>query len=187
MSHTDSITQVEYRPIEDFPGYRIGNDGSAWSRWLNLSEPGVKGAHTIFTDVWHRLKPGISRKHLHVTLHREGKHYSRNIHRLVLEAFVGKRPKGMECRHLDDDPLNNNLSNLCWGTRQENVNDAMRNNRLVKGENYPKAKLTDHSVREIRAMYVPRLISQRELARKYGVTQSVIQLILTYKAWKHVD
>ena len=29
------------------------------------------------------------------------------VHKLVLLAFVGPRPKGMQCRHLDGDPGNN--------------------------------------------------------------------------------
>lgn len=48
------------------------------------------------------------------------------IHQLVLEAFVGLAPEGMECRHLDGDPDNNFLSNLAWGTRTENAQDSIR-------------------------------------------------------------
>lgn len=46
------------------------------------------------------------------------------VHRLVLEAFVGPCPPGMECRHFPDrDPGNNRLDNLQWGTHQENEED----------------------------------------------------------------
>ena len=48
------------------------------------------------------------------------------VHRLVLEAFVGPRPAGMECRHLDGDPANNHLENLAWGTSKENGEDMTR-------------------------------------------------------------
>ena len=49
----------------------------------------------------------------------------RFVHRVVLEAFVGPRPEGMECRHLDGNPLNNRLENLCWGTPSENAWDRV--------------------------------------------------------------
>lgn len=49
------------------------------------------------------------------------------VHRLVLEAFVGPCPDGMECCHYDDDPSNNHLSNLRWATRNENMLDRSRN------------------------------------------------------------
>lgn len=51
----------------------------------------------------------------------------RLIHRLVLEAFVGVCPEGMECCHFDDDPSNNRLGNLRWATRNENMLDRSRN------------------------------------------------------------
>jgi hypothetical protein len=49
------------------------------------------------------------------------------VHRLVLEAFVGLRPDGMVCRHLNDDKTNNTLANLTWGSYLENSADAIRN------------------------------------------------------------
>jgi hypothetical protein len=49
------------------------------------------------------------------------------VHRLVLEAFVGPCPEGMEGLHWDDDKDNNRLSNLRWGTRTENLLDCIRN------------------------------------------------------------
>lgn len=74
------------------------------------------------------LSPGrnSSSGHLHVIL--EGRN-DKTIHSLVLEAFVGPRPDGLMARHLDDDPTNNHLHNLTWGTRSENSNDAVKNGR----------------------------------------------------------
>lgn len=48
------------------------------------------------------------------------------IHHLVLEAFVGPRPAGMECRHLNGMPDDNRLENLRWGTSSENSLDVVR-------------------------------------------------------------
>ena len=47
------------------------------------------------------------------------------VHRVVLEAFVGPRPEGMECRHLDGNPLNNRIENICWGTPSDNAWDRV--------------------------------------------------------------
>lgn len=49
------------------------------------------------------------------------------VHRLVMEAFVGPCPEGLEVLHWDDNPANNHLSNLRYGTRSENVKDRVRN------------------------------------------------------------
>lgn len=51
----------------------------------------------------------------------------RRAHHLVLEAFVGPRPEGLECLHDNDDPADNRLENLRWGTRRENTLDKVRN------------------------------------------------------------
>jgi hypothetical protein len=48
------------------------------------------------------------------------------VHILVCSAFHGPRPEGKEVRHLDDYGLNNRPSNLCWGTREENIDDIVR-------------------------------------------------------------
>lgn len=53
----------------------------------------------------------------------------RAVHRLVLEAFIGTRPKEMVCRHLDGNSLNNDLSNLKWGTKKENAQDCVKHGR----------------------------------------------------------
>lgn len=66
-----------------------------------------------------------SSEHLHVLL--RGK--TRYVHTLVLETFVGPRPLGAYARHLDDDPRNNRLANLAWGTPSDNAFDASRNGR----------------------------------------------------------
>lgn len=71
-----------------------------------------------------------------VTLSMSGRKSSRLIHHLVLEAFVGPRPEGMECRHLNGDPSDNRLENLEWGTSSENTFDVVRHG------NHPGAKKT---------------------------------------------
>jgi len=57
----------------------------------------------------------------------QGKGHERRVHLLVLEAFVGPRPAGLEGCHWDDDHDNNRLENLRWATRSENEYDKVRN------------------------------------------------------------
>jgi len=60
-------------------------------------------------------------------LHSPGRRVRAKAHRLVLEAFVGASPDGMWALHYDDNPQNNHVSNLRWGTRIENGADRARN------------------------------------------------------------
>jgi hypothetical protein len=54
------------------------------------------------------------------------------VGRLVLAAFVGLCPPGMECCHEDGNPYNNRLSNLRWATHKENGEDMRHHGRCRK-------------------------------------------------------
>lgn len=172
------VETVEYRDIPGFPGYRVGSDGSVWGcrskRWMGA------------TTKWKTLKADKLKKcgHLRVTL-RPGRHH-RLVHRLVLEAFIGPCPDGMEaCHYPDRNPENNHLSNLRWDTRRENVADSVKHGTRVRGERTAKSKLTAIQVLEIRDLLSTGWTMQA-LADKYGVRSSSICNIKQRKAWSHV-
>lgn len=49
------------------------------------------------------------------------------VHHLVLMAFVGPRPDGLEGLHWNDVPDDNRVENLRWDTRRANILDSVRN------------------------------------------------------------
>ena len=65
------------------------------------------------------------------TLSKDGKKRNHLVHHLVLEAHIGPKPSGMECRHLNGDPGDNRLENLQWGTSSENSLDVVRHGNHV--------------------------------------------------------
>lgn len=54
---------------------------------------------------------------------------TRTVHSLVMLAFVGPRPEGMEVRHLDGDRRNASADNLVYGTSSENNYDTVAHGR----------------------------------------------------------
>lgn len=129
------------------------------------------------------LRPGRkSSGHVSVAL---GRGNSRDVHRLVLESFVGPCPDGLEALHSDDDGSNNRLSNLRWGTRGDNLVDAVRNGRRPIGSHQHMAKLTEADIPRIRAMFGS--VSLVSIARHFGVSESIIRQIKTGRAWAHVE
>lgn len=64
-----------------------------------------------------------------VTLKVGGARHNYLVHHLVLKAFVGPKPAGMECRHLNGNPADDRLENLKWGTPTENSYDTVRHGR----------------------------------------------------------
>ena len=90
-----------------------------------------------------------------------------------------------------------NPNHLRAGSAQDNVDDAMRKGnhglaliayprKRAKGMKHGMAILTDAKVRAIRAEYRPYVLSRTELAKKYGVSRSTINQVLSRKHWKHV-
>lgn len=55
------------------------------------------------------------------------------VHTLVLSAFVGACPDGLECCHNDGNPANNHVNNLRWDTRKSNVHDMIRHGTMKFG------------------------------------------------------
>lgn len=60
-----------------------------------------------------------------VSLNRPGVNERRTVHRMVLEAFVGPRPEGLEACHANHDRKDNRLENLRWDTRKANAEDRI--------------------------------------------------------------
>lgn len=70
--------------------------------------------------------------HTRVTLCSMGTKTPAFIHRLVLAAFVGPCPEGMEGCHKNGEPADNRLANLRWDTGSSNGHDTVRHGRHYK-------------------------------------------------------
>lgn len=105
----------------------------------------------------------------------DGKKYY--IHCLVLESFVGKKPQGYECDHINSNKQNNSLSNLQYLTRAEN--------RSHKGSKHGMSKLSEKLVKAIKKL-VDRGFTQKDIAELYEVSASTISSIITGRTWNHV-
>jgi hypothetical protein len=100
-------------------------------------------------------------------------------HRLMLHAFVGACPDNCEALHINGNRLDNRLENLRWGTRKENVADAIKHGTATIGSRNGAAKLTDEMVKFIRGS---KQIGG--LADQFNVSMITIQRViggLTYK------
>jgi len=168
---------VVFKPITDFPGYKIGDDGTAWS-CLKIGHRGGIGS------IWRKLTPLRDRKgYLMIAPRRNGKNHTIKIHRVVLQEFVGPCPKGMECRHKNGKPEDNRLVNLVWSSPKRNAKDKKRHGTYFAGEQCYTAKITWSDVKKIRELYKSGVHSQKQLGEKFGLTQTPISLILRNKTW----
>ncbi len=116
------------------------------------------------------------------------------VHRIIIETFIGPCPKGMICRHLDDNPKNNRLENLEWGTYSQNTEDAIINGR--KNRHVPKKttrtlrkkplKLTMDQAMEIKTRRANGE-TLNALSTEFGVCKSLVCNIAKGYCWKTLN
>lgn len=168
---------VTYRVISGYPDYRVGDDGSVWR---------VRTVDSI--EQWRRMKTSPNdRGYLRVNLYPSGggKYRTFRVHKLVLEAFVGPCPEGLESRHRNGIRTDNNLTNLKYGTYEENQEDIELHGTRPKGETHPLSILTEADVLAIRARYAAGEL-QKVLADDFSTSVSNISVIVNRKNWRHI-
>jgi len=89
------------------------------------------------------------------------------VHQEVAKAFLGPA-RGRQVRHLDGDPLNNNLNNLAYGMAKENQEDRRKPD--YKG----KPLLTESQIKEAEKL-VRQAWSYQEVADKFGVSYACVR------------
>jgi hypothetical protein len=111
-----AVMQEIWKPVPSYEGrYEVSNLGRVRSY--------VRNSAGVF------LKPGRSTHgYLTVSL---GRKNSRTLHSLVAETFIGTRPAGQEVLHKDGSRTNNCVENLRYGTRSENIRDAVKQGSWV--------------------------------------------------------
>jgi hypothetical protein len=172
-----------WRDVPDFPGYQVSDIGHV--RSCRLPGPNRRGG-AIAKGCWRMLTLGNKREYSSVQIKSEnGKNCNRSVHRLVLEAFVGPRPEGMECRHLDGDPSNNRLGNLQWGTPKENRQDMRVHQTTNRGERNGNARLCATQVREVYRRW-RNGETPAKIARSLKISSGAIEGIVRHKTWRHI-
>lgn len=128
----------------DIPGYEGFYRVSDWGRVKTVKRYSrhPKGGMRIVQSrilkswiVWSRKGRNRKIRALQVSFSCKGVVEAKQIHPLVLLAFVGPRPDGMDCCHNDGDPTNNRLDNLRWDTRSGNEADKRIHGTDNRAEN----------------------------------------------------
>lgn len=142
-------------PVPGHEGmYEVSNDGEVKSlaRFVEKIFPGGRVVKQWYGE--NILKPAVDeRGYLRVSLYNGGKsEKKRQVQGIVLTAFAGPRPAGMDCCHNDGNPGNNKLENLRWDTRKNNMADAKKHGSIVKGATHFNSKWSKEDREEIISM-----------------------------------
>jgi hypothetical protein len=120
----------------DQGGRNYSDSGEQWKQWKDSPyEVSSSGKVRRKGDAEHRKPRDDDRKHQRVNLTWNGKREEPPLHQMVMELFGPPRPKGKHIviLHKDNDGTNNAISNLKWGTRSENVQQA-HDDGLIKNK-----------------------------------------------------
>lgn len=162
-----------WRSVPGHSGYEVSDRGSVRS-YRN------RQGHPIETP--RVLSPGAVRGYQQIKL---GRSRQTKVHILVLEAFVGPRPEGMVCRHLDGNGMNNQLSNLRWGTPEENYADRHLHGTHNTGSRNGRATVSEADVVAIRKR-IAAGEKHAAIAQDFGVTRGVVAHISAGRTWNSV-
>lgn len=108
------------------------------------------------------------------------------VHRIVAEAFVVGSFSGAQVNHKNGVKTDNRTENLEWCTCQENIQHShiFLERKSRAGENNSSSKLKDKDISKIFVL-LKNGTYQKDIAREFGVSQTLISKIKLGKLWKN--
>lgn len=169
-----------WKPVIGFEGaYEVSSEGSVRSLTRTYGNRTFQGMP---------IKPRKNKQgYLYVSLQKAPIKKTGKIHKLVAEAFCSRPHGSVVVNHLDGNKTNNKAPNLEWTTLSGNSLHAWENGlqTATHGDSNWNATLSNHDVDEIRSLLI-RGAPHEEIARKFGVTRSVISGIRNGQRWASV-
>lgn len=184
----DSNKDIIWKDIEGYEGlYKVSKYGLVKS---------VATTVRSFNGGFNRKNPRILQiqlskdGYLIVCLTKNGKSKNLRLHRLVAIAFIPNPNNYPQVDHINAIKEDACYTNLRWCTAKMNTGytvDTIGNTYRLRGERHSLSKLTGDNVREMRELYKTGNYRKRNLAKKYGVSESAINMAIKRKTWTHID
>jgi hypothetical protein len=163
----------EYRLISWDDRYRVGSDGTVWSR-AKMGSGGGK------VETWRKLKQWRHTQGYWLVGINKRPQY---LHRIVAEAYHGPCPPGHQCCHNDGNKDNNSADNLRWDSANANASDKIRHGTHLAGDRAPCRKLNEFQVGVIVGLCVAGY-SRRKVAEMFGIAPSSVDKIFWGRNWR---
>ncbi|MGG0891665.1 NUMOD4 domain-containing protein [Cytobacillus horneckiae] len=159
---------------KDIPGYegeyQASNLGRVKSLPRLIKRKGVRGNQLRKGKV---LSSCIdTRGYVSVKLYKGNRCKTINVHRLVCLAFIPSEDVGLHVNHKDGDRTNNNVENLEWCTRRENVLHAIKHNLKTY-----KTKAVNQY--DLQGKFIRRYESIKEAAEETRISASNISAVIS--------
>lgn len=183
------------KDINKYEGiYKVTEDGRIYSVKRNKF---LK--HRVITNKNNRSKEHVQ---CAINLYKDGKRKSYLIHRLVALAYIPNSENKPDINHKDGNPLNNNVDNLEWCTKSENMQHAIKNGLvdyytekqiLIRSNNGKKMgrinsmksrrKFTFTEAELIRKLHEVGKYSRNAISKAYKCSSKTIDNICNYRTY----
>lgn len=155
----------DWRPIPSAPNYLASAAGEI--RHKDATAP---------------RKPRTDKRgYCYVSMWIGGNFCNRTVHSLVAEAFHGPRPDGSQVCHRDGNPGHNSEDNLRYGTALDNAADREEHGNTKRGEFNGNARLSDDDAYSLKVLYLMGLMTQRQAAKMFKISQAQVNNIVLGK------
>lgn len=153
--------------------YLVSSYGRIWSL-----------KHKKYLSVYVGSK-GRNRVHMYLN----GKGRTVELARIIALTFLGDG-EGLEADHIDNDPLNDNLSNIQWLTPFENKSKAHKSGSInytehKRGEDAEASKYSEQIIKEACVM-MENGFNSKEISKETGLPIPIIYSLYYEDKWTHI-
>lgn len=174
MDDENTTGGIRFAAIPGYPNYWASDDGRIWSTQHTGGDGGG-----VFTGDRRELKTQrIKKGYLVLHLRRNKVRRTFAVHQLILLAFHGPCPEGMECAHANGKPDDNRLSNLRWATPSENQRDKVLHGTYGR-------TITPSDARSIKSALSTGL-DISSIASTHGVPDYIVKNIKYGNSWNWI-
>lgn len=178
QAHLSVVSEECWRPVPGYIGYyEVSDRGRVRSCARVIPTRNGQQRQLLGRVLRQRRHKKLYRS---VCLYLRGSKRMHLVHVLVLEAFVGPRPSGLETCHNNGNPADNRVVNLRWGTRESNMLDVVRHasawnvkkDRCLRGHQLVPPNLVEYALARGRrsCLACKRTHGIARNARRRGVT-----------------
>jgi len=171
MSNTIAVNDKYVEELLDSGEYHVDPQGRVWTNrsvngWTLKDRWRISGStHKYKSSLTAYIRIRFNKKLI-------------KAHRIVYAALIGKLDPNKSIDHIDGNGLNNHPSNLRLVTHAQNTQFALDRLGAMAGN----AKLNQEKVEYIREQ-VRNGVTQKKMARLFGVSKGTISDIINEKIW----
>jgi hypothetical protein len=165
-----------WKDVPEYEGlYQVSNLG----RIKSLPRNGTRNSSRI-------LKPRVDLGYERVWLSKADVVKPHKISRIVASVFILNPFNKPEVNHIDGNKSNNNVNNLEWVTKSENIKHAF-NTGLAKPIREQKHAVINYNIAHQIRVLCETGMKQVDIARKFNITPQLVSSVKLNKSWSQCE